>query len=90
MENLEGVRVIDAIPDPNSDLMVTLLHDVLQDVLRALPFSFSTGDLMGALMYLVIEIGLEPAPSPDVLRRDIVAAVDRIIDQMHAAKQKKN
>jgi hypothetical protein len=72
------------VPEPNTAEMINLLGELIDGVVDQLPFNFSHGDLMSALMYSVIEAGLASAPTPEKLRADLIDAVDRIIPDVQA------
>lgn len=78
-------------PEPNTDAMVTLLHQILDGAAESFSnlTSFTRGDLMGAALYMVVEVGSEGSP-PDKLREDIIAAVDRILADMAQEKARMN
>lgn len=78
------------VPDPNSDGMVSLLGDLLEQTLQQLPFTFSCGDAMGAALYVVVDAGLMNAPSPEKLRQDIIDGIDRILAERAESKRKLN
>lgn len=79
-----------AVPDSNTDAMVSFLGDLFEQMVGQLPFSFSHGDIMSAAMYLVVDAGLVNAPSPERLRQDVIDALDRIIAERATEKRAKH
>jgi hypothetical protein len=82
------------VPETNSSEMIALLGQIVDGMVNQLPFTFSIGDLMSALLYSVVDAGMQGGPSPEKLREDIINAVDRIIPdvmaQVEAGKRRMN
>lgn len=74
-------------PQPNSAEMVNFLHGVIVNTCNFTSdqVSFTTGDLMGAMLFLMVETGLNTV-SPQQLREDIIGALDKTLEHIAASK----
>lgn len=68
--------IFEDTPKPGTDEMVTLVHAVLCGALREVPTTMSSGDVMSACMFLLIETALPSNPPLHQLRADVMKSFD--------------
>lgn len=66
-------------PEKGTIEMVNLLGEMLDTMVDSIPFTFTTGDLMSALIYSIIDAGLRAGTPHDQLRADLIKAIDAVI-----------
>lgn len=74
------------MPKPGTAEMVQMLHSVIAEAVSGVDERFTTGDLMGACLYHLIEAASICQPDPELMMADINDVMKKIVADRRSAE----